>query len=126
MIGHTTKKHDTPILNTRNWNNIDNRKFIIGNDQIGLNGFEKIETEGKTLNAHDVSKYLYNEKIQSAIIEGGRFTLNKFLEDDVWDEARVFKGNTKISDGISAPKLKSKYYKKTKVEKDTLYFFKNF
>ena len=126
MIGHNTVKHDTPFLNTRNWNNIYNRKFIIGNDQIGVNGFEKIETKGKTLKALDVCKYLHDKKIQSVIIEGGRFTLNKFLEADVWDEARVFKGNTKINDGILAPKLKSKYYKKTKVGKDKIYFFNNY
>ena len=126
MIGHNTVKHDTPILNTRNWNNINNRKFIIGNDQIGLNGFEKIETKGKTLKALDICEYLRDKKIQSVIIEGGRFTLNKFLEEDVWDEVRVFKADTKIVDGIQAPKLKSKYCKKTKVGDDTLYFFKNY
>ena len=126
MIGHNTVKHDTPILNTRNWNNINNRKFIIGNDQIGLNGFEKIETKGKTLKALDICQYLHHKKIQSVIIEGGRFTLNKFLEEDVWDEVRVFKADTKIVDGIHAPKLKLKYCKKTKVGDDTLYFFKNY
>ncbi len=126
MIGHNTQKHDTPFLNTRNWNNIDNRKFIIGNDQIEVNGFEKIETKGKTLNALDTCKYLYDEKIQSVIVEGGRFTLIKFLEEDVWDEARVFKTDAKIIDGIRAPKLKSKYYKKTKIGKDSLYLFNNY
>ncbi len=126
MIGHNTQKHDTPILNTRNWNNIDNRKFIIGNKQIGLNGFEKIETKGKTLDAIDVCKYLYEKKIQSVIVEGGRFTLRKFLDEDIWDEARVFKTDAKIIDGIHAPKLKTKYYKKTKIGTDTLYFFNNY
>ena len=126
MIGHNTVKHDTPILNTRNWNNINNRKFIIGNDQIGLSGFEKIDTKGKTLKALDICKYLHDKKIQSVIIEGGRFTLNKFIEENIWDEVRVFKADAKIIDGIHAPKPKSKYYKKTKVGKDTLYFFKNY
>ena len=126
MIGHNTVKHDTPFLNTRNWNNINNRKFIIGNDQIGLNGFEKIETKGKTLKALDICEYLRDKKIQSVIIEGGRFTLNKFIEEDIWDELRVFKADAKIIDGIDAPKPKSKHYKKTKVGKDTLYFFKNY
>ena len=95
-------------------------------DRIGLNGFEEIETKGKTLKALDICKYLHHKKIQSVIIEGGRFTLNKFLEEDVWDEVRVFKADTKIVDGIRAPKLKSKYCKKTKVGDDTLYFFKNY
>ena len=74
----------------------------------------------------DSCQYLHQKKIQSVIIEGGRFTLNKFLEENVWDEVRVFKADTKIVDGIHAPKLKSKYCKKTKVGDDTLYFFKNY
>ena len=66
------------------------------------------------------------KKIQSVIVEGGRFTLRKFLDEDIWDEARVFKTDAKIIDGIHAPKLKTKYYKKTKIGTDTLYFFNNY
>ena len=69
MIGHNTVKHDTPILNTRNWNNINNRKFIIGNDQIGLNGFEKIETKGKTLKALDICQYLHQKKYNLLLLK---------------------------------------------------------
>ena len=34
---------------------------------------------------------LYKHQIQSVIIEGGAYTLNQFIEHDIWDEAWVFK-----------------------------------
>jgi diaminohydroxyphosphoribosylaminopyrimidine deaminase/5-amino-6-(5-phosphoribosylamino)uracil reductase len=34
---------------------------------------------------------LYDHQIQSVIIEGGRQTLQTFIDANLWDEARVFK-----------------------------------
>ena len=126
MIGHKTKKNDNAFLDVRNWNNINNRKFVVGRDLEHQEGFEIIETNGKILSANDLSKNLFNKKIQSIIIEGGLFTLNKFIESNIWDEARVFKSNTKIYDGTSSPKLNLNYHEKTQIDKDTLYHFKNY
>ena len=98
MIGHNTKKNDNAFLDVRDWNNINNRKFVVGRILEDLEGFEIIETKGKILSANDLSKNLFNKKIQSIIIEGGLFTLNKFIVSNIWDEARVFKSNTKIYD----------------------------
>jgi len=35
---------------------------------------------------------LYLQDIQSVIIEGGAHTLNSFINEGLWDEARVFTG----------------------------------
>ena len=128
MIGRKTKKNDNSFLNVRNWNNTKNRKFIVSRNLEALDGFEIIQTNGKILSANDLSKNLFNKKIQSVIIEGGLFTLNKFINSDIWDEARVFKSDKRIYDGTNSPKLKLKlnYYKKTQIENDTLYHFKNY
>jgi diaminohydroxyphosphoribosylaminopyrimidine deaminase/5-amino-6-(5-phosphoribosylamino)uracil reductase len=37
------------------------------------------------------------------IIEGGAYTLNKFIEAGLWDEARIFTGQTNLANGIKAP-----------------------
>ncbi len=51
---------------------------------------------------------LYTIQIQSIIIEGGAFTLNSFIQNNLWDEAYVFKANELIiSDGIKSPTLKN-------------------
>jgi len=48
---------------------------------------------------------LMKHKIQSVIIEGGTQTINSFIEEGVWDEARVFYGENKFYEGVKAPVL---------------------
>ena len=40
----------------------------------------------------DVLQFLYKEKVLSLIVEGGMKTLNGFLGDQLWDEARILQG----------------------------------
>ncbi len=46
---------------------------------------------------------LYNSNIQSVIIEGGAFTLNRFIKQGLWDEARIFTGPAYFKNGIRSP-----------------------
>jgi len=50
-----------------------------------------------------ISNYLYDKKITSIIIEGGRRTLQSFIDKGFWDEARIFTGNKYFQSGIKAP-----------------------
>jgi len=69
-------------------------------------------------------KILYKLGIQSVIIEGGRQTLQTFIDDNLWDEARVFTGNTLLADGIKAPVLKG-FFQTSKIKDDELKLFYN-
>ena len=62
----------------------------------------------------------FNEEIQSVIIEGGRQTLQTFIDANIWDEARVFKGNTSFENGTKAPKISFKNIKKQHILEDEL------
>ncbi len=53
-------------------------------------------------------KHLYSLNIQSVIIEGGAFTLNRFIKRGLWDEARIFTGKTFFNKGVKAPTLTGK------------------
>jgi diaminohydroxyphosphoribosylaminopyrimidine deaminase/5-amino-6-(5-phosphoribosylamino)uracil reductase len=46
---------------------------------------------------------LYKRNIQSVLVEGGSRTLQYFIIDNVWDEARVIVGDIKFGDGVKAP-----------------------
>ena len=46
---------------------------------------------------------LYHANILSLIVEGGAELLTTFVRQGLWDEARIFTGNTVIPDGIPAP-----------------------
>lgn len=54
----------------------------------------------------DLMPVLYKHQIQSVIIEGGAYTLNQFIESNLWDEAWVFKAeNLFLNKGTKASKL---------------------
>lgn len=49
---------------------------------------------------------LYQRKINSVMVEGGAFLLQSFIDQGLWDEARVFTGAKKFGDGLIAPQIK--------------------
>ena len=57
-------------------------------------------------------KTLYNKGVHSLIIEGGRETLQSFIDIDLWDEARVFIGNQYLKNGVHALKIKEKHIRR--------------
>lgn len=67
---------------------------------------------------------LYELQIQSLIIEGGRYTLQQFIDAGLWDEALVIKNeNLFLEKGTQAPKLDSKNCRKTPYEDNCLYHY---
>ncbi|MCX7986958.1 MAG: bifunctional diaminohydroxyphosphoribosylaminopyrimidine deaminase/5-amino-6-(5-phosphoribosylamino)uracil reductase RibD [Bacteroidales bacterium] len=53
----------------------------------------------------EVMDYCFRNNIQSVIIEGGSKVLTSFITRNLWDEARVFKGDKVFEHGIAAPKI---------------------
>ncbi len=49
--------------------------------------------------------HLYTQNIQSVLVEGGSHLLSSFIDADLWDEARVYIGNTTWGKGLPAPIL---------------------
>ncbi|HET9824659.1 MAG TPA: bifunctional diaminohydroxyphosphoribosylaminopyrimidine deaminase/5-amino-6-(5-phosphoribosylamino)uracil reductase RibD [Chitinophagaceae bacterium] len=55
---------------------------------------------------HQVSNALYGLKIQSVIVEGGAQLIQSFIEEGIWDEARIITNRQlAIGDGLSSPVL---------------------
>jgi diaminohydroxyphosphoribosylaminopyrimidine deaminase/5-amino-6-(5-phosphoribosylamino)uracil reductase len=71
--------------------------------------------------APQVMKAMYQHQIQSVIIEGGQKTLQTFIDENLWDEARYFVGNSTFINGTKAPTLVKKQLKKTTIGTDQLY-----
>ncbi len=59
--------------------------------------------------------YLYKNNIQSLIIEGGAFTLTRFIEKGLWDEARIFTGPAMFKGGVKSPEITGKSKKCLKI-----------
>ena len=68
---------------------------------------------------------LYQHQIQSVIIEGGRQTLQAFIDENLWDEARIFKGKSNFKNGTKAPTFTINTTQKQFILEDELLIVKN-
>lgn len=66
---------------------------------------------------------LHQRNIQSMIVEGGTFTLQRFIEGGYWNEIRRFVGSKIFEKGVKAPTLEIKPQKATHIETDLLYTY---
>lgn len=57
----------------------------------------------------EVLRHLYLRKIDSLLVEGGATLLTHFLENDLWDEARVETSPFDLTEGVQAPEMHWKY-----------------
>lgn len=91
LVGHTTESREHPQLTVRHWYG-PNPKRVVLTHQRPLQ--QQIDD-------------LYQQGIQSLIVEGGRKTHESFIEADLWDEIRVETGAITVSDGTRAPQIPS-------------------
>jgi diaminohydroxyphosphoribosylaminopyrimidine deaminase/5-amino-6-(5-phosphoribosylamino)uracil reductase len=68
---------------------------------------EYIKIDFETSVLPQILDELYTRSIQSIIIEGGEQLLNSFINEGLWDEARVFVAEKIIRKGVKAPMLKA-------------------
>ncbi|AZA53375.1 bifunctional diaminohydroxyphosphoribosylaminopyrimidine deaminase/5-amino-6-(5-phosphoribosylamino)uracil reductase RibD [Chryseobacterium sp. G0201] len=147
LVGTQTALNDNPSLTVRNVEGVNPVRILIDFDLKVPKDFKIYNEEAKTLvfnltqegiegNIHfikiekenflpDLMKALYKEQIQSVIIEGGSFTLQQFINADLWDEAIVIKNeNLKLENGTNAPKLEFKPNKIENFRDNVIQFYK--
>jgi len=137
LVGTQTVLDDNPSLTTRDWagNNpirivLDQNNRISKENHIFDSQAKTISITKDTINfknnvASKIATFLFENNIQSVIIEGGRQTLQTFIDEAIWDEARVFKGNCSLSKGIKSPKIAFKNVQKQQILDDELLIYFN-
>lgn len=149
FAGTQTVVDDNPNLNTRDWsgnspvrvvldqNNRISRDSFIFDDSVKTMIFTKSEinfsAENTTFEIIDFNQniipqilaVLHQNQIQSIIIEGGLNTLQAFIDQDMWDEARIFIGKTTFGTGTRTPILQKKTTTKTYIQNDELIYVRN-
>jgi diaminohydroxyphosphoribosylaminopyrimidine deaminase/5-amino-6-(5-phosphoribosylamino)uracil reductase len=75
--------------------------------------------------AEQICTVLQKHQIQSVIIEGGTKTLQTFIDANLWDEARIFTGDTFFEKGIKGPIFLAKIISETKIKNDILKIYNN-
>ena len=66
---------------------IDPMRLVIDRHHPCFEGLDF--SRGKTEVLQQIMQYLYNNKVQSLIVEGGAITHQAFLDAGLWDEIRV-------------------------------------
>lgn len=94
LVGRITDEREHPLLNVRSWSGRNPKRLVLG----------------KGMKIGDLLSRLYEEKIQSLIVEGGRTTLQSFIDGGWWDEIRVETAPLVVSGGTPAPTLPNDIY----------------
>ena len=128
MVGTNTALLDNPSLTNRLWSGRDpvrividkglriprahhlfdgSVKTIVFNSQVNSDGvvqFIRLNNEVNYL--PEILESLYNQNIQSVLVEGGTKLLNSFISLNLWDEARIITNlGLQVGEGLQAPVL---------------------
>lgn len=145
LIGKNTAINDNPELTTRVVDGknpiriVVDRKLKLPKDLKIFNSEAKtiilneLKNEGndsilyKKVNFESFFDDLWSVCIEndiiSLIVEGGAFTINQFIENDLWDEARVLTGKPFFVGGIKAPKLNIEPNQQLSFGKDEISYY---
>ncbi len=133
MVGTNTALIDNPKLNARAWNGRNPIRVVLdlnnrlpqtlhvfdGTQPTFIFVYDTYKTES-TLNVvylpigkeEDLLKQLlnvlYQQNIQSLVVEGGTQLLQTFIDNNIWDEAIVIKAEHELKQGIKAPVIVGK------------------
>jgi diaminohydroxyphosphoribosylaminopyrimidine deaminase / 5-amino-6-(5-phosphoribosylamino)uracil reductase len=145
MVGARTASHDNPMLNVRDWTGRNPVRIVIdrflrldrklnlfdgAQPTICYNVLKHEEHANLTLARISDENFLpslledlHRKKIQSLFVEGGTFTLNQFIENNLWDEILVFKSGSKFKKGIPAPGFKGTLTGEESIGTDRLSYY---
>ena len=142
LIGRITAEEDNPSLTVREIKGDNPIRIVIDKDLKLSENLNLFNSESKTIIFNKIKSYntsysnyikinfnnlinnileeLYKQNIQSIIIEGGTKTLQSFINDNLWDEARIFTANKKLVDGVKVPTIEGKIISEKKIGVDKL------
>lgn len=146
LVGTKTAQADNPRLNARLWNGNQPIRLVLDKElklNPGLNLFdgnqptilftEKQKENQKNLEfiqipfdenlPHSILQKLHELEIQSLIIEGGKTTLESFIQNNLWDEARIFTSSANWDSGIRSPQIQGELIHSKTIITDQLEIF---
>jgi diaminohydroxyphosphoribosylaminopyrimidine deaminase/5-amino-6-(5-phosphoribosylamino)uracil reductase len=147
LVGTQTAIDDNPKLDVRDWTGNSPVRIVLDRNNRIPKESHLLDNQAKTIvfchtNTHanqenliferidfeqnialQIVEVLYKHQIQSVIIEGGNQTLQTFIDENLWDEARIFKGQSIFKNGTKAPTIALKTNQKQFVLEDELIIF---
>ena len=132
LVGTNTVIEDNPRLTVRDWSGENPIRVVLDRTSKLNSDYSIFNDEAKTLRvtnkdidfekpiAIQIADVLFKQNINSIIIEGGSQTLQTFIDENLWDEARVFTGSTSFKTGIKAPELIGNLISESQIKNDLL------
>ncbi|MBN1252190.1 MAG: bifunctional diaminohydroxyphosphoribosylaminopyrimidine deaminase/5-amino-6-(5-phosphoribosylamino)uracil reductase RibD [Bacteroidales bacterium] len=148
MIGTNTAMFDNPQLTVREWNGRNPVRIVLDKKLRLKNTLKIFDSAATTFifneqkdeikeNLHfiktnftdnslkEILNILYQKEIQSVVVEGGKELLDSFIDQNLWDEARVFVGKVKFGNGVMAPFFNYIADKEVFINESKLMFYRN-
>jgi diaminohydroxyphosphoribosylaminopyrimidine deaminase/5-amino-6-(5-phosphoribosylamino)uracil reductase len=148
LVGTNTALLDNPRLSVREWPGNSPLRIVIDRElrlpkhlnlfdhsqpTLVFNGvtdsqqdkiqYVRLNFKGSVLG--QMLNYLYAAGIQSLFVEGGKRLIESFLDEDLWDEARVFIGKKQFGSGIPSPVIRKVKPDEYKIREDLLLVYRN-
>jgi len=149
LVGTNTAAFDDPELTTRLWPGDNPVRLVVDlhlrlpsslklfNGQVKTIVFNQHRHEEKdnvlyyqvaedSSVVHQITNALYQMKLQSVLVEGGAQLLQSFIDEGMWDEARVITNEQlTIGSGIQAPQLNNAFLvNRETVGTDSIHIYK--
>ncbi len=152
LVGANTVVNDNPKLNARFWPGKNPMRIVIDPDhivpesahvldgtqptfiftadpekvakknEVGLATFVLLQQENPEI---ELLRSLVQQGINSVVVEGGTYTINRFIHLNLWDEARVFLSEKNLKMGIEVPTISISRASATNMDTDYLHTFYN-
>ena len=104
LVGRVTDERDHSQLNVRDWYGKNPVRLVIDRHHPCLEGLDF--SKGNEAVLRQIMSFLYINKVQSLIVEGGAITHQSFLDAGLWDEIRIETATSKfVKTGTEAPRL---------------------
>jgi diaminohydroxyphosphoribosylaminopyrimidine deaminase/5-amino-6-(5-phosphoribosylamino)uracil reductase len=102
LVGRKTWEADKPSLTVREWYGSSPKRYVVSSQSLTLpDGFHLIQTTC----VEGILKRLYEDGIQTVLVEGGAELLQSFIDSGEWDECYVEKGDLTLCGRVKAPVL---------------------
>jgi diaminohydroxyphosphoribosylaminopyrimidine deaminase / 5-amino-6-(5-phosphoribosylamino)uracil reductase len=147
MVATNTARYDDPQLNVRDWAGRNPTRIVLDQHRYldhNLKLFDRSQATicytadfsekrenlefvalGREFELGKILEDIYKRKIQSLIVEGGSKLLQSFIDQNLWDEARVFRSDSVFGEGIEAPQFSGRILERNQLTRDELTIFKN-
>lgn len=148
LVGTNTAITDNPSLDVRTWSGKSPVRIVFDRTLRLPNTLKIFNKKQPTLIINDIknessgnleyvkipfdntfvqrlNNLLYKKDISSVFVEGGKQTLELFIKNNCWDEARIFTGGIKFNNGVRAPSIFADNYAEYKFDNSTLNLYKN-